>query len=83
MPITVARFTRAWIETRLAVSQRQLCEVARFTRAWIETSNTTAMTQHDYHVARFTRAWIETSASSLTIAPMFKSRASRARGLKH
>jgi len=55
----VARFTRAWIETRIFGKKLLKQNVARFTRAWIETQSQT-FCDCIQKVARFTRAWIET-----------------------
>ena len=56
--ISVALFTRAWIEMTALSENLYSARVALFTRAWIE------MTQKgkidvDILVALFTRAWIE------------------------
>ena len=63
LPKPVARFTRAWIETRWDRQYQRTKKVARFTRAWIETAyRPTIPSVH--LVARFTRAWIETCNAS-------------------
>ena len=59
----VARFTRAWIETRIPIRIECKARVARFTRAWIETGYSHVLGETKI-VARFTRAWIETPIPS-------------------
>src|SRR5579872_3836172 len=62
----VARFARAWIETRRSQPRRADRRVARFARAWIETM-TKARGLKRGGVARFARAWIETPRRLLSI----------------
>ena len=57
---TVARSTRAWIETEWEEwLKSDAYAVARSTRAWIETSGEVPVVGKRF-VARSTRAWIET-----------------------
>ena len=56
--MSVALFTRAWIEIAVSYSDYSSESVALFTRAWIEMHSTRRNSQSSV-VALFTRAWIE------------------------
>ena len=56
--ISVALFTRAWIEILSAETYLCIVLVALFTRAWIEIEKPHNKAKNK-HVALFTRAWIE------------------------
>ena len=78
--MSVALFTRAWIEIAPSGLTWMSNSVALFTRAWIEIPCPSFL-KCDYQVALFTRAWIE-----IVKAPMIPSASgspsSRGRGLK-
>ena len=76
----VARFPRAWIETRPLEELVSRADVARFPRAWIETPEAQRWSEAE-QVARFPRAWIETLDKNFDRLRT-KSHASRVRGLK-
>ena len=59
--MTVALFTRAWIEISSSMSLEKATDVALFTRAWIEIIKG-RFAPSLYFVALFTRAWIEITA---------------------
>ena len=59
--ISVALFTRAWIEIFLVSPSRNKDLVALFTRAWIEIIEI-SFDENGNIVALFTRAWIEMTA---------------------
>ncbi len=64
MAISVALFTRAWIEILYHFITLYMFLVALFTRAWIEI--TRVIQTYGYGtVALFTRAWIEIDMISL------------------
>ena len=78
--LSVARSTRAWIETGIGRFRCLSTWVARSTRAWIETLSK-PQRFFSLMVARSTRAWIETMAlekGRISAA----SHALRVRGLK-
>ena len=77
---SVARSTRAWIETQTAKQNRCLRQVARSTRAWIETGGAWTILNSG-GVARSTRAWIETENARYECVAL-ESHALRVRGLK-
>ena len=77
---SVARSTRAWIETSRIRSDGFWTLVARSTRAWIETIFA-PVRRRFLPVARSTRAWIETSTRT-NPSNMSTSHALRVRGLK-
>ena len=56
--MSVALFTRAWIEICASLIHITSIAVALFTRAWIEIRQNLAQEKH-HLVALFTRAWIE------------------------
>ena len=56
--LSVALFTRAWIEISLSELPAPTLKVALFTRAWIEISKADC-NRSKLSVALFTRAWIE------------------------
>ena len=58
MVLSVALFTRAWIEIATFTKNGRTDEVALFTRAWIEI-RPALIGGREYLVALFTRAWIE------------------------
>ena len=56
--VSVALFTRAWIEIWVMKTIMNFHSVALFTRAWIEMLNVNSKEKRA-KVALFTRAWIE------------------------
>ena len=78
--VTVALFTRAWIETIINGGGIVPPPVALFTRAWIETGELRVAITAPC-VALFTRAWIETISSKRN-GDKCESPSLRGRGLK-